>query len=583
MISENILDKIKFLYGPSEAEDIAKKLGALMKKYEPSKSLQSPAFLDQRDIFLITYADSIQQKGVEPLKSLYQFAKYRLKDIISIIHILPFFPYSSDDGFSVIDYRQVNPHHGNWDHIRRLKNDFNLCFDLVINHVSSQSHYFKGFIKGDPCYKDFFIVLDPHSDTTSVVRPRSLPLLHKYATSDGDKWCWTTFSDDQIDFNFKCPDVLLEILDILLFYVSQGARLIRLDAIAYLWKQLGTSCVHLPQTYAVTELMRSILDELAPEVLLLSETNFPHEDNISYFGSGNNMAQIVYNFPMPPLVLHTLNTGNSRHLNNWAKSIKPVSDRTTFLNFTSSHDGIGVRPAADILNKIEFNELVKNALKHGGKVSYKNDQKGKPIPYELNINYYDALNNPNAENNDEQLEIRKFLLSQSISLVFQGLPAIYIHSIAGSRNWTRGIEISGQPRSINREKLDLDVLEQQFTDEESRRHKIYNQYSDMIKKRRSESAFHPLAEQTIIEIGDEIFALKRTSRDKRETILAIHNVTDKAQKVQLFMDTMGAIQLNDRKEKDVVIDILTDEVIQINAQEAPFLELKPYQFVWLKT
>jgi len=583
MISEKIMDKIKLLYGPTKAEDIAKSLGALMKKYELSKDFQSPGFLDERDIFLITYADTIQQKGVEPLKSLYQFAKSRLKDIISIIHILPFFPYSSDDGFSVIDYRQVNPHHGNWEHIRRLGNEFFLCFDLVINHVSSQSHYFKGFINGDQKYKDFFIVLDPHSDTNSVVRPRSLPLLHKYTTNDGDKWCWTTFSDDQIDFNFKCPDVLLEMLDILLFYVSKGARLIRLDAIAYLWKELGTSCVHLPQIYAVIELMRAVLDELAPEVLLLSETNFPHKDNISYFGSGNNMAQIVYNFPMPPLILHTLNTGNSYHLNSWAKSIKPFSDRTTFLNFTASHDGIGVRPAADILSKNEFNELVKNTVKHGGKVSYKNDQGGNPIPYELNINYYDALNNPNAENIDEQLNIQKFLASQSISLIFQGLPAIYIHSIAGSRNWIYGIEISGQARSINREKLDLDVLEQQLADKESRRNIIYNQYTDMIKKRRKEPAFHPLAEQTIIEMGDAIFALKRTSRDNRESILAIHNVTNKSQTLHLDISKSKGNQRDNRKTKVVINDILNENVIKISKQGAFFLELKPYQFVWLKT
>src|SRR5690606_35016656 len=108
-------------------------------------------------------------------------------------------------------------------------------------------------------------------------------------------------SADQVDLNFKNPAVLLATTRALLFYVEHGAKFIRLDAIAYLWKEIGTPCIHLPQTHQVIQLMRAVLDEVAPDVRLITETNVPHPDNISYFGAGTNEAQLVYNFALPPL------------------------------------------------------------------------------------------------------------------------------------------------------------------------------------------------------------------------------------------------------------------------------------------
>ena len=131
--------------------------------------------------------------------------------------------------------------------------------------------------------------------------------------------------------NFKNPDVLLALLDALLFYVARGARFIRLDAIAYLWKRIGTSCIHLPQTHAVIQFWRAVLDEVAPHVLLITETNVPHADNVSYFGDGTNEAQLVYNFALPPLVLHALLRGDATHLTRWAQSLTLPSDRSHVL------------------------------------------------------------------------------------------------------------------------------------------------------------------------------------------------------------------------------------------------------------
>ena len=600
-VSDNILTKITRLYGPQSAGPLAEKIADLIDRYpslhrpttdqlsvakhrsttEPCSATEyrstTSDFFDERDCLLITYADNLQHPGQTPLECLGQFCRHRLKGLINIIHILPFFPYSSDDGFSVIDYRRVNPDHGDWSDIGSLAEDFDLCFDLVLNHVSAASHYFKGFLAGVPEYRDFFIELEPDTDTSAVLRPRTLPLLHRYDSPAGPRWCWTTFSDDQVDFNFANPDVLLELLDILLFYVARGARVIRLDAIAYLWKQLGTSCAHLPQTHLVVQIMRDLLAIVAARVLLLTETNVPHADNISYFGDGANEAQVVYNFPLSPLVLHTILTGNARHLTNWARTIVPPSRQCTFLNFTASHDGIGVRPAADILSATEFQHLVETVRRHGGRVSFKNDADGNAIPYELNINYFDALNDPHDTEADQQDRIDRFMLSQSIALVIVGIPAIYIHSLLGSRGWPAGVAQTGRARSINREKLLLGPLEQQLSEPASRQARIFQRYCNMLRCRRMCSAFHPHAGQTILDLGTQFFVVRRRADDNNQVVLAVHNVTARPQPLEItpqLFDMDGPVGLQ---------DLLSGEDFSADPAESCRITVQPYQYFWLKT
>ncbi len=577
MISKQVIAKIRRLYGPNQTSALAAKVETLLERYSARNKTAGPSFLSEQDVMLITYADNLQESDVPPLQTLGVFCRDRLREVISVVHLLPFFPYSSDDGFSIIDYRRVNPPNGDWADVVKLAENFDLCFDLVLNHASASSEYFQKFLAGDEAYRDFFLTLDPDTDISSVLRPRTSPLLHKFDAAEGPVWCWTTFSADQIDLNFANPNVLLEFLDILLFYVSRGARVIRLDAIAYLWKRLGTTCAHLPETHAVVQLMRDLLDIVAPYVILLTETNVPHEDNISYFGDGTNEAQMVYNFSLSPLVLHTLTARNAAHLTRWAATLKPPSDRTTFLNFTASHDGIGVRPAADILSESEFNRLVALAEKHGGRVSSKNDQQGNPIPYELNINYFDALNNPNQPT-DPEIEVRRFLLSQSIALVLRGMPAIYIHSLLGSRGWPAGVRQTGHARTINREKLQLAEVESQIQDKTSLRSQVFTRYCHLIHLRRNQKAFHPNATQQILNLGDSFFAVLRTSTDGQQTILTLHNVTDQTQIVRID----GSIPVGwALPTKTTWRDLITEESYSLADNELA-LHLKPYQFIWLE-
>lgn len=524
------------------APAIARRLRALMQEHFPGKhsdQRSSDALpLSERDAILIAYADQLSEPGVAPLRTLASVVEAHSAGAITGLHVLPFFPSSSDDGFAVIDYRAVDPSLGSWDDIGALGRAFELMVDGVFNHVSSQSEWFHGFLRDEPSYRDSFIVLEGDPDLSQVVRPRTTPLLTAFETAAGPRRVWTTFGPDQIDNNVKNPDVLLALIDVLLFYVRQAARFIRLDAIAYLWKEIGTSCIHLPQTHRVIQLMRVILDEVAPNVMLITETNVPHRDNVSYFGDGTNEAQLVYNFALPPLVLHSLVSGNAEALTGWAGSLSLPTNRVAFLNFLASHDGIGVTPAAGILQPAEIDDLVGMTEERGGFVSYRRNQDGTASPYELNINYLDALSDP--RDGSEQVQIDRLITAHAIMLAMPGLPAIYFHSLFGSRGDRAGVEASGIPRRINRQRLTRAEFERELADAGSRRSQILRRLLGLLHQRQACPAFQPGGLTEVLRLEPRIFALRRVSSDGARQALCLHNVS--ADTVTVTKQSLGPYQ-----------------------------------------
>jgi glycosidase len=562
------------LYGPSLGEETLERLRVILNNFQKTYAFPPEASppLSEQDSVLITYADQLSEPHVFPLRTLTEFCERYLSGLVSSVHILPFYPYSSDDGFSVIDYREVNPEFGHWGHISHLGRTFRLMFDAVINHASVQHDWFQGFLKDDPAYRDYFIAVDGNPDLSQVVRPRVLPLLTTFETPSGPKKVWTTFSADQVDLNFQNPKVLLEIIDTLLFYVAQGAQLIRLDAIAYLWKEIGTSSIHLPQTHRIIRLFRAVLDVVAPHVLLITETNVPHQDNISYFGDGTDEAQMVYNFALPPLVLHTIHTQNSHALSTWAASLALPSPQTTFFNFLASHDGIGVNPARGILSEQEIDQLIQRVISHGGLVSYK-DVGGKQIPYELNVNYFDALSSPGSE---EALstQVDRFMIAQAIMLALVGVPGIYFHSLFGSRGWRAGVELTGRNRTVNRQKFGLPDFERELTDESSLRYQVFQRYAQLLRARAGSSAFHPYGSQEILDCGEAIFAVLRFSPDRSTRVLCLHNISDQPQRVRIETSEIFGLFAGG------LIDVIADQRMDDLSKES--LTLQPYQSLWLR-
>jgi sucrose phosphorylase len=557
------LDTIKRLlnriYGEATGRRAFERIVPLVEKF-PVQPSQKQVYFTQQDVVLITYGDSLKKPDQTPLATMHEFAAKHLKKAVSTIHFLPFFPYSSDDGFSVMDFFAIDPDLGSWKDVKAIGGDFELMFDYVLNHFSAKSQWFEYYLQDKEGFQNFAIEVDPETDLSGVTRPRSLPLLTAFNKSSGRTvHVWTTFSADQIDFNFKSLDVLEKMIEVLFYYVQQGATILRLDAIAYLWKEIGTNCIHLPQTHDMVKLFRSLLDVIAPDVMIITETNVPHEENISYFGNGHDEAQMVYNFTLPPLLFYSFIKQDTTALSRWAAGLHLESAHNTFFNFTASHDGIGVRPLEGILPPEEIESLVKVVTANNGQVSYKRNPDGSESPYELNITYVDAILGDFKSDNAE-----RFLASQAIQYVLPGVPATYIHSLLGSRNWIEGVHQTGRARTINRAKLVLPDLLTQLNDPSSFRARVFYPYLKMIQVRRKQPAFDPKAGFEILEMDNRIFAIKRFSQN--QTIYAVTNICG---------DSIP-LALPEKDLPETMTDLIGAQ--QINPQS---FVLEPYQYVWL--
>ena len=552
------INVLKSMYGDS-ANDIFTKINQLIFKYQPKIKDESHP-LTEKDIILITYGDNVQQNGKSHLLTLKKFVNNYCLPEINTTHILPCFPYTSDDGFSVTDYYEIDPNLGTWEDVESLSETTNLMFDAVVNHMSKSSKWFQSYLAEEDEFKDYFIAVNPTIDLSKVIRPRALPLLTPFNTNSGKEiHVWTTFSEDQVDLNFAAPEVFLAMLEVLLFYTSKGAKFIRLDAIAFLWKEIGTNCLHLEQTHKIIKLYKETIKILTDNLYIITETNVPHNENISYFGNGEDEADLVYNFTLAPLLVYSVLKGNVDVFTNWAQSLKFPSNKVCFFNFTASHDGIGMRPLQGIISDNEISQLAQRAESHGGQVGYKNNEDGTQSPYELNCNYMDLLSNPNE---DDNIRLKKMMLTQSLMLAFPGVPGIYFHSFVGSRNYYKGVEESGIKRRINREKLEYDKLVTELNKYGSLRNKVFNSYKKLLAARSNEQAFNPFGKAEYFKFkNDKVFVIKRSF--KNEIVYGIYNFSNQSVKIDFL--------------EPVVLDLLSTKVVKES-----FWNIDPYQFLWYK-
>ncbi|WP_349768669.1 sugar phosphorylase [Rhodobacter sp. NTK016B] len=527
----------------------------------PSNNLWSEA-----DAMVITYGNTISDGSHKPLDLLHDFLERNLSGAVNGVHILPFFPYTSDDGFAVTDYYKVDASLGDWSDIRRIGKDFHLMSDMVLNHVSSQGTWFNDYLQGKAPYDRFFKEASPEDDLSDVVRPRTTPLLREVETATGPRHVWCTFSHDQVDLDFHNPEVLLEILRILRFHIDQGVRTIRLDAVAFVWKEIGSPSIHLPQTHAIVKLMRVLADFAQEKVILLTETNVPKTENLSYFGRRDE-AHMVYNFPLPPLVLHALLSGNVRYLRRWLRSMPPAPLGCAYFNFTASHDGIGMRPVEGILPAEEIAQIIDTVEEVGGLVSMRALAGGGQSVYEINCAYYDAMTK--TFGGETALRIERFLCSQSIVMSLEGMPAFYLHSMIGTPNDHEAVTRRGMNRAINRHRWHYPALQDRLADPESDQARVLGELTRRLKIRARQAAFHPNATQLTLQLDDQLLGVWRQSLDRRQSIFALHNVSAEAVELDAY-----ALNLIDDEEW---YDLLSGEPIDADGM----IPMAPYQVRWI--
>lgn len=521
----------------------------------------------ESDIILITYGDSIISQKQPPLKTLKTFLDSYLKSTINSVHILPFFPYSSDDGFSVIDYSSVNESLGTWQDITQISEQYQLMSDLVINHCSSRSAWFDNFIKGEGVGHDFFFTAHPDDDLSEVVRPRTSPLLKEVETGQGKKFVWCTFSHDQVDFDFRNPEVLKTFASIIRQYLDNGVKIFRFDAIAFLWKVVGSKSINLPQTHEVVRLLRTLIEAAEPHAIIITETNIPNTQNLTYFGNANE-AHGIYNFSLPPLLLNTLLTGNCLYLKRWLMSMPPAQDGTLYFNFIASHDGIGLRPAEGLLSDAELDSLIHTVENFGGKISWRSTENGEQKAYEMNIALYDALQG--TVDGKDQWNFERFICAHAIMFGLEGIPGIYIHSMLGTQNDTKKLANTHHNRSINRHRWQEDVLELALANKNLHHHKVLSTLKTLLDIRIKQPAFHPNATQFTLHLGLQLFGFWRQSLNRKQSIFCVSNISN--QPVVLPLSELNLIITKSWYE------LISQREITELSQE---MTLAPYQTVWI--
>ena len=567
-LSERLNHHLNAVYLNNDNAALTKRLIQLMRLdefcYTP---MQQNNCWDEHDVAVITYGNTITCDGEPPLKTLFHFLHQYLFDTINTVHILPFFPYCADDGFSVINYKQVNPDVGSWDDIDIISREFRLMSDLVINHCSKDNSWFKQFINDEAPGKDYFIPVSPDTDVSAVVRPRTSSIFRETQTKRGLEHVWCTFSHDQVDLNFKNPDVLCEIVKIIRLHLDHGVRIFRLDAVAFLWKEQGTSCINLPQTHEIIRLLRTLIEHAQKDAIIITETNIPNRENLSYFGNSNE-AHSIYNFSLPPLLVNTLITGNCRHLKTWMMSMPPAQNGTTYFNFIASHDGIGLRPAEGLLDDKELKSLVTTLESFGGAISWRALDNGEKRPYEVNIALFDALKG--TMDGVDHWQMQRFICAHAIMLALEGIPAFYIHSLLGTENDHDRVKREGHNRAINRHQWDSQGLENELENTGSHHHQLLNQLKRIINIRKQQPAFHPNATQFTLHINEQVFAFWRQSIDRRQSIFCLNNISDQSQTVVL-----SSINL-------IVTDRWHDLIsgADINSQSGEIV-MAPYQTLWI--
>ncbi len=520
----------------------------------------------EKDFLLITYADSIKKNNQKNLITLNSFLKKYCKEF-SYIHILPFFPFSSDDGFAVEDYKKIKIEHGSWKDLKKITKTFDIMVDLVINHCSSNNKLFKNFLEDKNPGKDFFINSEKKfPKSNKIVRPRSSDLSKKVLVDGKNTYVWCTFGHDQVDFDFRNPNVLLYFFEIIKFYLDQDIKALRLDAVAFLWKELGTRCINLPQTHNIIRLIRLIIDRFYNKTLIITETNIPSHENLTYFGN-NNEAHCIYNFSLAPLLIHAVVSGNSFYLKKWSRGMPPAQENNSYLNFLSTHDGIGMRPVEGILPENEIQKYFNFFKKQGGLFSYRTNA-GKKSVYEVNITLLEAFKE--CYNGKDKFVLERFILAHTILFSMEGIPAIYIQNYLGSKNDNAKVKKTNSFRSINRRNWNFDSLVKIFQNKSNINSKILHSLNRLMVLRKKQIAFHPNATQFTLQLGDIFFGIWRQSIDRSQSIFCISNLTNVKQKISLL--DINLISTNNW------FDILSNKKIKNIGDELLF---KPYQTFWI--
>ena len=430
-------------------------------------------------------------------------------------------------------HERLEPRLGSWEHLGALAHGRTLMADLVLNHVSAAHPWVQQFRNHQQPGVDCVLAPDPDAGWDQVVRPRSSALFTPLQTDTGIRSVWTTFGPDQVDVDWSSDAVLQGFIDLLVRMTRHGVSWLRLDAVGYVWKEPGSRCIHHPRAHLLVKVLRSVLETLQPQGVVVTETNVPEEENLSYLRPGDE-AHIAYNCPLPPLLLDAILRERADLLNAWLLRWPQLPALTTLLNFSASHDGIGLRPLEGQMDENRLEQLLEACERRGGLISHRRLSDGTERPYEINISWWSAM--ADGGRDPSLLQRQRFRLSQLLVMALPGVPAFYLPTVLASSNDEASFRQSGHRRDLNRERFNAEAIERTLRNPDSDASFCLSMLDNAMAIRSTLRAFHPQASFSCLPTNapDRVLIKRGEGAD---SLWAVHNFS--AQRIDLNLRTLA--------------------------------------------
>jgi amylosucrase len=560
-------------------------------------------FLSQKWTGMALYTDGF----AGDLKSLKTKTSYFQNLGVNMVHVMPIMACPtghSDGGYAVSDFRKVDSRIGSMDDLDDLAKEFSkrdilLTLDVVLNHTSNEHEWAQKAAQGDRKYQDYYYVFqnreipDMFEETMPEVFPDTAP--GNFTWIEGmDKWVMTVFKNYQWDLNYSNPAVFIEMMDVILFWANHGADIVRLDAVAFLWKKIGSTCQNEHEAHLILQLMKDCCQVTAPGVLFIAEAIVAPVEVAKYFGEDAINAkecEIAYNATFMSLLWDAVATKNTRLLNQGIKSLPDKLERATWLNYIRCHDDIGLGFDDEDIRLSGFEPVSHRRFLLDYFTGEFDDSAARGKPFGHNAKTGDArisgslaslagLEAALETGDPEQIDdaIKVIILLHGMIMSFGGIPLLYYGDEIGTTNDYRYIEDerkSGDTRWMHRPTFDWEKAELRNRSN-SVENRIFMALKKMITVRKEIPSFADFNNRELRDTGNpHLFAFCRTNHQHvSEKILVVGNFDAHPQHME-FNDQQELAHM----QKHQLYDLYSGEEPAIfkNALVVP-----PYHFYWIQ-
>jgi amylosucrase len=575
----------------------------LLKQRDLAREKDYNWFLSQKWVGMTLYADGF----AENLKNLLNKLDYFEELGINLIHIMPILECpknASDGGYAVSDYRQINERVGTLEDIHDLakamgERDILLVLDIVVNHTSNEHEWAQKARCGDPYYQAYYYVFnnreipDMFEKTLPEVFPQTAPGNFTW-DPQMQAWVMTVFNDYQWDLNYQNPTVFIEMLDILLFWANMGVDILRLDAVAFLWKKLGGSSQNEPEAHRLLQLLKDCCQVTAPGVLFIAEAIVAPVEIVKYFGEDAINAkecEIAYNATLMALLWDAVATKNARLLKQGVKNLPDKLERATWLNYIRCHDDIGLgftdediqqagyEPSSHrqfLLNY--FSGKFENSDARG--LLFGQNAKNNDARISGTLTSLIGLEKALAEQNSQKIElsIKQIMLLHGIIFSFGGIPLIYYGDEIGTLNdysYMGNLSKANDSRWAHRPKIDWKKAQLRYVSG-TIEHRIFTALQNMIRRRKCIPAFGDFNNRILLFLENpHLFAFWRVAPDPRHSVLVIGNFNGSHEYITLT--DLNSPFLNWPSNQSIY-DLRTEQAPLLFKDQ---LVLPPFNLYWL--